>query len=188
MNRVLWLSRALVFAAAAALAACDKQPSGIFEAVHMNDRSYVMHWLEGGGNPNTVSGSKASLLYIATGPKGGNDVLALLLEACANPNLGAYGYTPLMNAASWVNLPAVELLLTYGADPQQRNEKGQTAIDVVGLDGGREQAVIARLRKEMVQHRAASSKPSIEWTCHSRLRLPRHAAHAGVDRPAVPRG
>lgn len=155
------MSRILVSAAVVvvALAACGRQSNGIFEAVSSNDRSYVMQWLQAGGNPNALSSSNESLLHIATGPKGGNEVMMLLLEACANPNLGAYGYTPLMNAASWVNLPAVELLLQFGANPQQRNEDGKTAIDVVGLASGREKTVIARLNEALRQ------APSIMRKC-----------------------
>jgi ankyrin repeat protein len=163
MTRASSQYRALAFAAVVviALSACGKQVSGIVEAVSANDRAYVKQWLQTGGNPNTLSSSNESLLHIATGPKGGNEVLGLLLQACANPNLGAYGDTPLMNAASWVNLPAVELLLQFGADPQQRNEDGKTAIDVVGLAGGREKAVIARLNEALQQ----APSPSIKHTC-----------------------
>jgi Ankyrin repeats (3 copies) len=131
------------------LGACTREPSNVFAAVQANDSTYVARWLEAGGNPNLLSSENESLLYVATGPKGGYKVLALLLNGCADPEIGAYGYTPLMNAASWVSLPAVEMLLAHGADPRRLNERGEIAIDVVGQSGGKEQAVIAKLKQSV---------------------------------------
>ncbi|MBH9576207.1 ankyrin repeat domain-containing protein [Inhella proteolytica] len=169
-------SAALVLLVLAALAACTKKPANIFEAVEHDDHGYVVDWLEAGGNPNTLSPRNESLLYIATGPHGGNKVLAELLKACADPNLGAYGYTPLMNAASWVNLPGVELLLAHGADPHQRNAEGETAVELVGLSGGREQHVIARLKKATTQ---GAPHPSTRRACQGRPLRSGQAASGG---------
>ena len=127
--------------------AAAESTQGIFDAVSNNDAAYVQRWLKEGGDPNLKDSSGQSLLYVATGPKGGNAVLAALLRAGANPNEGAHGYTPLMNAASWVDLTAVQLLLKHGADPKLRNSRGQVALDVVGLAGGKEKPVIQLLRQ-----------------------------------------
>jgi ankyrin repeat protein len=74
-----------------------------------------------------------------------------LLEAGADPNHGSGKYTPLMNAASWVRYDAVQLLLERGADPLLKNERGQTALEVVGRAGGREKTVIDLLQQQMAE-------------------------------------
>jgi len=127
----------------------DPVPISIEEAVKKNDVEFVQQWLSEGGDPDYVDGRGRSLLSIATGPGGGDDVLDTLLGAGANPNLGENDYTPLMNAASWVAPTAVERLLEAGADPTLRNSRGQTALDTVGNAGGREQEVIRLLEAVM---------------------------------------
>jgi hypothetical protein len=52
-----------------------------------------------------------------------------------------------MNAASWVNLAGVELLLKSGADSKRKNEKGETALETTGRAGGKEKPVLERLRE-----------------------------------------
>jgi ankyrin repeat protein len=69
---------------------------------------------------------------MATSPKGGKAIVSLLLEKGANVNVGVGKYTPLMNAASWVNIDVVELLLNNGADPSLVNEEGKKAADLIG--------------------------------------------------------
>ena len=59
----------------------------------------------------------------------------ILLEAGANPNLpGEYGFTPLHYAAAWGHHEFVSLLLAYGADKEQTNDDGITALQYVVND------------------------------------------------------
>lgn len=103
-----------------------------FKATATNNVMLLKAWLFLGGNPNADYPGTGSLLYVATGPNGGYGVAKALLEAGADPNQGSGLYTPLMNAASWVSLDLVQLLLAHKADPDLRNEKGQKAVDVIG--------------------------------------------------------
>jgi ankyrin repeat protein len=123
------------------------QNQSIEAAVRENDVAFVEQWLSDGGNPDYVDNQRQSLLYLATGSHGGLEVMDVLLEAGANPDLGlvASNYTPLMNASSWVNLAAVDELLEAGADPTLKNSSGQTALETVGNAKGAEQEVIRRL-------------------------------------------
>ena len=119
----------------------------MFNAVFHNDADYAKRWLASGGNPNAKNEQGESLLYVATGPKGGNEVLSVLLTAGADPNTGQGVYTPLMNAASWVNLAGVELLLKSGADSKRKNERGESALETTGRAGGKEKLVLERIRE-----------------------------------------
>ena len=71
------------------------------------------------------------LHYAASGPQAGQEaIIALLLEHHAyidaeSPN----GSTPLMMAAHYGSTESVQQLLSAGADPLLKNEKGLTAID-----------------------------------------------------------
>jgi hypothetical protein len=77
----------------AACASCQLE-SDPFVATELNDVLSLRAYLDRGGDPNAKSSHGESLLYVATGPHGGEDVLRLLLERGANPNIGAGGYTP----------------------------------------------------------------------------------------------
>lgn len=104
---------------------CVDQPRDVFEAVRRNDSSYAERYLKLGGDPNAVDRHGETLLYIATGPHGGMEVLSLLIDYKADPNQGTY--TPLMNAASWGWLDGVKILISAGADPLLTNSEGKTA-------------------------------------------------------------
>jgi ankyrin repeat protein len=117
----------------------------VFEAVDRNDTTFLSTYLEAGGNANALDSRGQSLLYLATGPHGGTDVLRLLLANGADPDKGMGSYTPLMNAASWARLD-VMVLVEAGADPLATNAEGKTALDCVGQAGGAEASVIAYLR------------------------------------------
>jgi ankyrin repeat protein len=124
-------------------------PDEAFQAVDENNPSVLRKYLSQGGNPDRLSEKGDSLLYIATGPHGGYEVLKLLLEAGANPDKGAGEYTPLMNASSWCWLEGVKLLVEFDADPMLKNSKGQTALDTVCFSNGGERKVIEYLKSRM---------------------------------------
>lgn len=137
MNHTLKKSL-LVIIAALLFYACpneQKMPqtkAEIAQAIRANNTTAIILWLENGGDVNQQLDNTQSPLYIATGPKGGNEMVKLLLENGAKVDVGAGNYTPLMNAASWVALESVQLLLDKGADKTLTNENGQTAYDLIG--------------------------------------------------------
>lgn len=104
----------------------------IFSSVNSNNRVKVERWLQNGGDADLRTESGCTLLYLATGPHGGNDVLEALVDHGANVNEGCGRYTPLMNAASWINEEGVNILMRAGANPNLVNENGQTAAEEIG--------------------------------------------------------
>ena len=120
-------------------AGCDHNgPDTVLTFVAENQSQQLQEWIRAGGDPDYKTENGRSLLYIATGPHGGIDVVSILLEAGADPNLGAGHYTPLMNAASWCDIRAVSLILEYGADPTLANSSGKTALQCIGMCEGDE--------------------------------------------------
>lgn len=107
-----------------------------FAAVDANNSRILQRYLSTGGDPNARASNGYSMLYVATGPHGGEAVLRLLLSQGANPNIGSGNFTPLMNASSWCWLQGVQLLVKSGADIHLRNERGQTAMETVCAGGG----------------------------------------------------
>lgn len=131
-----------------AISGCFGGNINIVEAVEDNQAGTVRRWISDGGNPNLVdSVSGKSLLFLATGPNGGIEVLDVLLDGGANPNFPVSGDTPLMNASMWVNSRAVRRLLAKGADPNAKSKDGKRAIDLVGEGSGRNE-VIQMLNKK----------------------------------------
>jgi ankyrin repeat protein len=132
----------------ALLPACtvSSPESDPFSATDSNNASALRAYFDRGGDPNIMSPDGVTLLYVATGPHGGEAVLRLLLERGANPNVGAGAYSPLMNASSWCWIEGVSLLAEAGADLKARNEKGETALDAVCSAGQGRDEVIAYLR------------------------------------------
>lgn len=151
MSRTFFYLSIATLAALLMFSGCSQKSINIAQAVQDNQVGLVRDWLKAGGDPNQTNASGESLLYIATGPHGGNEVLEVLLAAGANVDKGASEYTPLMNAASWCNLEGVRLLLKHGANP-----KG--ALAVVGGAGGAEQPVIDLLRSATNATRSSSGR------------------------------
>ena len=133
---------------AALLTSCSAYPteSDPFVATESNNAIALRRYLDSGGSPNAKTENGQSLLYIATGPHGGEDVVRLLLERGADPNVGSGTYSPLMNASSWCSLGTVTLIAEAGADLKARNGKGQTALQTVCSAGGDREEVLAYLR------------------------------------------
>lgn len=92
------------------------QEDEVIVAVRGNDAAAVQTYLDGGGDPNLTSREGDPLLYIAAGPKGGVEVMRLLIANGADLELAAdNGRTPLANAAGWCDTARVALLLQAGA-------------------------------------------------------------------------
>jgi len=140
-----------------AAAGCSRQHSTIDSAVLANDARAVRAFIQGGSDfRRGVDGS--DLVYLATGPGGGSEVLGELLRAGASPDgLDPRSpYTPLMNAASWVSLEMCQQLIDAGADPSRIGE----AIRATGDAGGAEQKVLDYLRSKMPKSQAQqAAKP-----------------------------
>jgi uncharacterized protein len=65
-----------------------------------------------------------------------SDVVRILLEAGANPNVRqSAGWTPLHAAAMNGDVISVELLLASGADPTATNDEGRSVIDLATENG-----------------------------------------------------
>ena len=126
-----------VLAVALAVVSTHKSQAGApFAAAYLGDEVALGKWLDAGGNPNLMDDAGMSLLYLATGPKGDADTVRVLLEHGADPNSVSDGAdSPLMNAAMWVKLECVKLLVAKGADVSYRANDGRRAIDLVGRDG-----------------------------------------------------
>jgi len=77
-----------------------------------------------------------------------SDVLRILLDAGANPNVRqSAGWTPLHAAAMNGDLASVELLLASGADPAATNDEGRSVIDLATESG--DQATADRIRSAL---------------------------------------
>lgn len=116
------------------LTACMPRQSNdpVVTAVANNDLVAVQQYLDEGGDPNMKTRDAKPLLFIASGPKGGEAVAKLLLDAGADPNATTEdGRTPLHNAAAWCDVEMVQLLIASGADLNRTNGDGETALDVV---------------------------------------------------------
>ncbi|MFT6659124.1 ankyrin repeat domain-containing protein [Maritalea sp.] len=123
----------------------------IFQIVRDNDALKLSIELEKGADPNMVNGVGDPLVYVAAGPKGGLDVLTLLLNAGADPNsTNSVGRTALHNAAGWCSTDLVQTLIDRGANPYLKNNKGRTALEATcSAPESSRQQVVRDLREAM---------------------------------------
>ena len=85
--------------------------------------------LEGGFPPDLAEHEMpgSALRYACS--RGHVEVVRLLLQFGADPNLAGAGSSPLILACRQGSLAIVEMLLAAGADPQARDRRGRSALD-----------------------------------------------------------
>jgi len=87
--------------------------------------------LDAGSNIDSTDRDGSTPLHLACG-RGNNariEVACLLLDRSANVNVADnFGYTPLMLACTWAHLTLVSVLLACNADPDRKDNNGDTAI------------------------------------------------------------
>jgi len=86
----------------------------VFEAAQRGDSRKVHAALNAHGDPNCVNFAGYSALMLSVGG-GYIEVVAMLLQATADPNRGILGVTPLMMAAASGQLEAARMLVNSGA-------------------------------------------------------------------------
>ena len=93
----------------------------------------VWLFLEHGALTTSLTATMTTPFYRAA--RGGSiKVLQSLYDAGSDINAPSWDdFTPLMEAVAWSNHDAVDLLLSWGADPYLQNRLGQSSIDWVRL-------------------------------------------------------
>ncbi len=118
-----------------ALAGCQSRgvpDDPVFSVVRNNDANQLGQYLAQGGDPNLRDANGDNLLYVASGARGGLDVVNQLLLAGADiDKTSNKGRTPLHTAAAWCNVDIVAALLNAGARVDIMNDENKNALDVV---------------------------------------------------------
>lgn len=145
-----WTGLAMAGFAVLGLAGCQQRAVSedpVFDVVRDNDVARVGQYLAEGGDPNRTNTRGETLLYVASGARGGTDVVRTLLLGGADLDLGnSVGRSPLHNASGWCNVETVLVLLDSGADATATDNDGDKPIDVVCVEPvDRRHAVISLL-------------------------------------------
>lgn len=117
-------------------------------------------------NVNLAKETGYTALFYAVNHKE-TTVLQALLRRGANPNVAlktkdSAGNTPLHFACLMEKMKHIELLIQYGADPEARNQHGQSPIDLVPTDAVRSLKMrIAYEFKEAVKKKRSADAASI---------------------------
>jgi len=97
-------------------------------AVWEFDTAKAAALIDGGVDVNSKDAKETYPLMLACSYKDNDEMIELLLNKGANPNIfGPNGETPLGLAAKY-SLNAVKMLVDKGADINAKHEKGQTAL------------------------------------------------------------
>jgi ankyrin repeat protein len=147
---------AFTFVAVLILSACQpgsqQVENEVFTQVRKDDAAGLSRYLGEGGDPNLKNPDGDSLLYVASGAKGGLSVVLALLQAGADTELvSRENRTPLHTAAAWCNDRIVEALLGAGASALALNSEGKTPPEVVCLQPASRRDLVVELflRAEM---------------------------------------
>jgi ankyrin repeat protein len=118
---------------------------------HPLETAIIEALLRAGANPNVAS-SQCTPLMSAAKYIDRTELISLLLKAGADVHGSApkTKMTPLMIAAMWQNLTAIELLLAAGAAVNDRDSQGKSAltyaIDCLKRDSAEYESIIRRLK------------------------------------------
>ncbi|MGO4545742.1 M48 family metallopeptidase [Paenibacillus sp. 2TAB23] len=105
-------------------------------AAQLNDTDSGIAIIDAGADLNLVEHTYEETALTIAIYNGSVDVVELLLERNANPDLqDSTGWTPLMTAATEGDIESTKLLLQAGADPLMVDETGYTAADYA-MDSG----------------------------------------------------
>ena len=110
-----------------------KLPSPLHAAVSQGRAGTVQLLLDGGADIDRADNMGQTPLFRAVW-SGRRDVVQLLIKRGAQPNIGSTGgYTPLHVAAAGhytneVSIKLIKPLIEAGADPERRDDRGQTPI------------------------------------------------------------
>ena len=101
----------------------------LINAVNKNDTEMVARCVFAGLDPNMQDGINRRALPIAI-DNNNNDIIEILLEGKANPNLvGKDGESAIFKAVSWKNEEYVRLLMEAGADIYKKEPNGISPIE-----------------------------------------------------------
>ena len=107
---------------------CAASIDDLIRAVWGFDTAKAAALIDGGVDVNTADGKGTYPLILACSYKDNDEMIKLLLEKGANPNVsGPKGETPLGFAAKY-SLKAVQMLVEKGADVNAKDEAGFTAL------------------------------------------------------------
>lgn len=100
----------------------------LLEAVRQGDRAQVEQWLGEGVNANGRPDLWGKTVLLEAVERGDVEMVRLLLEAGAAPDLKSGGFTPLGRAALLGHARIVRLLLRAGANPDLKSNDGNTPL------------------------------------------------------------
>lgn len=119
----------------------------------------MVRWLSARGLDPDASASEAPPPLVVAIRRGNMDLVALLLEVGASPQLAdRMGNSPLLLAVSAGMEPAVKLLLARGVDVDRANARGTTSLDVARREGY--SAIIALLEARGAKRGAFRPAPT----------------------------
>ena len=95
----------------------------------IGDTNFLANYLKNGGDPNLKKEGSPLLALCWVGSGCGYKCAAMLLESGAKADATtSYGDTALMEAAMWADTEGMRLLLRYGANPNAKNQGGETPL------------------------------------------------------------
>ncbi|RXG69859.1 Ankyrin-3 [Armadillidium vulgare] len=110
-----------------------KATENLFKAVKLNDSKNVEKYIKEGAFVNGKTKENTTPLHYSSW-KGFHDIVNILLENNANPNvIGKGGCTPLHYAAKFNQHDIVISLLSHGAIYNLKNQNGKTPLDFASL-------------------------------------------------------
>lgn len=118
----------------------DQLPE-LIKAIFNKDTDRARTLLEQGADPNQKDPSgETALHYALLYDENSGEIAKLLIEKGADLEAtdNTYGYTPLMYAARYNSIPALQLLIDKGVPLDTKDRDGLTALKWAGVSGFRE--------------------------------------------------